>query len=123
MRTLSLLAATAVFAAGCGPTCQSTCQRYFAEDQCDAGTGRELGEEIAECYTACNTAMMTVGPARTDADSVRNWDPLRNASAQKPVLINETEAALWMDCVWSFETQDECREFLGQGERRCALVP
>lgn len=110
MRWVLYAAVVGVFGAGCKPTCVSTCNRYYAEEECDARPdGIPADEAIPSCITACEAAIDVPGPAPAATD------PRFLGTAPSPTageLANEQEAAAWMDCVWSFATLEECREDL-----------
>jgi hypothetical protein len=119
MRTVLLLVATSALVVGCDmPTCQNTCRRFYAEDECNAPpAGRSRDEVITECIDACNEALEVPGPAPDPHDA--RFDPNKIPPPQKPVLNNEKEVGAWMDCVWSF-SDEECDEAL---QKHCARVP
>lgn len=102
----SLLLA-AVLTTACGPTCQSTCTRFYAETECNAPPrGISADEAIPSCITICQDALQIAGPEPSPTD--RRFDPTLTAPLnESPTLENEREAAAWMDCVWTF-TDDEC---------------
>lgn len=79
---------------GCGPTCQSTCQKLYFEDQCGIPTpGRETDEVFRECVDECDYALARPG----DLDG---YDPdERQTSGETIQLVNEVQAAAWMECV------------------------
>lgn len=107
---LALLVAPALLAA-CGPTCQSTCRRFYEQEQCDAlpeGLPRE--DAISQCYDICQDALQNTGPAITEGD--RRFNPELVAPPNVvSTLETEQEVAAWVDCVWSF-SDDECHDKL-----------
>jgi len=117
LRLLLLLAPAALTA--CGPTCQSTCRRFYDPIECDA-TPRGLTSEeaIEQCISVCQNALQVTGPEVTADDRRFNPDfisPLNQSST----LSNEREAAAWMDCVWTFD-DDECKTRLA--DQYCAKI-
>ena len=119
----SFVGTAAAFMAGCGPTCQDTCRRFYEQDQCNAppvGVTRE--EQIQLCQDECNENLQIPGEAPAPGtERASLFDPnLLPRTNIKPVLTNEQEVGLWMDCVWSFEDVDTCRLEI---ERSCARVP
>lgn len=120
MRALFVVCLASVAAAGCQPTCTSTCNRYYAAEECGA---RPVGltEDVAirGCVQVCNDAMQQPGPAPSAND--RRFVPTNISDpTRSPQIVNEREAAAWMDCVWSFESREECADALGQ--QRCVQV-
>lgn len=79
----------------CGENCQSTCRHVYDEAECGVvvpGVGPD--ELIRECVNECENAMKKVGQA--------SYDPTTTPSAADNIVLqNETEAANWIDCVWS----------------------
>ena len=100
MRTPALdsafaLAASAALASGCGPDCQSSCQKLYAENECDIpvpGASRE--QLLRECSTVCEDALNNPGDIRD------GYEPTEYTPSDKSLTIEtDQEAALWMDCV------------------------
>ena len=90
-----LLVLSTVVASGCGPDCQSSCQKLYASDDggCNLPTpGRDQDEAIADCLDECEGAMQTPG-------NVGAFDPNTPQSGTVAELENEKQAALWMDCI------------------------
>jgi len=114
MRSSSLAAVSllaTLFASACGgETCQSSCLRFYEEEQCDAPpAGLSRSDAIDQCIDICQDALQVPGEPVGDD---RRFDPARTAgNTEDHVLDNEQEAAAWIDCVWSF-TDDECPERL-----------
>jgi len=101
MRTVVAIALVGIFAGACGPTCQNTCRRVYAQNECGI-TDPALNEEelIRECEADCETALLTTG-------EVGDYDPnVRTPTDKKIILENEMQAAAWMDCVWETECED-----------------
>jgi hypothetical protein len=119
MRALALLTTTALLSTACGPTCASSCRRFYDQEACNAGPeGLATEDAIAQCTDICHSALQLTGPEPAADD--RRFNPEFIAPAtQQTTLANEREAAAWMDCVWSF-SDDECGDRLG--DRYCALI-
>jgi hypothetical protein len=88
--------------AGCGPNCQSTCQRIYstAEDGCGIPIpGRDAEDSISDCVAMCEDALQHPG-------QLGDYDPnTRNTSGEAVTLENEKQAGAWMDCV----AEADCR--------------
>jgi len=85
----------APWAAGCGPDCQSTCQRIYGDaPNCDHNSPGETRDElISQCEDHCEQALEKPGP-------VGNYDPeARTPTPESVTLETDKQAALWMDCV------------------------
>lgn len=83
---LVLAVATSV---GCGPTCQSSCQRLYLPEPkgCDIQVPGESTESLlADCVDQCTEALATTG-------ELGDFNPRRDE------VTNEKQAASWMDCV------------------------
>jgi hypothetical protein len=91
---LIAVVAVAALASGCGPNCQSTCGKLYFDDQCGIPTpGRETEEAFRDCVDECEYALARPG----DLDG---YDPdERQTSGETVVLVNEVQAAAWMECV------------------------
>lgn len=107
MRTLipAALAALALLA-GCGPDCQSTCDRLFGTtaEQCNitpAGITSEtdLQALTQACVAQCTSALAHPGQATYDPNE-------RNGNQADIVMTTDKDAALWMDCVNETACQD-----------------
>lgn len=88
---------------GCGPNCQSTCQRLYGDAPNCAiqRAGRDAEELIDYCMTQCETAMETPG-------DLGEYDPLVAQGQNESITIdNEKQAALWMDCI----SESDCSRF------------
>jgi hypothetical protein len=96
MRALSIVAALAAAAtlAGCGPNCQSTCEKLYLESECNIQRpGRSVDELLTTCNNNCEQALETPG-------EIEDFDPYDNSGSGSSVTIdNELEAALWMECI------------------------
>ena len=92
---LTVLVVLTSLLTSCGPTCQSTCSRLYAEDQCyiQRAGHRDQTELRQRCLNECDDALKTPGP-------VGGYDPYESAGSSINIeLENETQAALWMDCI------------------------
>lgn len=99
-----LVGAAALFVAGCGPNCATTCQRLYGEgsqsingeaveDCAIQRAGREQTELTKTCLEACEGALDSPG-------EVGAFDPYHRAGSNESVTLdNERQAALWMECV------------------------
>jgi len=114
MRALLALGSTAllIFLSGCGPNCQSTCQRIYGngvnadaiEDCAIQRPGRTQSDLIDTCMDNCENALDQPGELGV-------YDPYtRTSSNQSVELENERQAAVWMECV----NETDC-ERMGQG--------
>lgn len=95
MRLIYLLPFVAAFAAGCGPDCQSSCERLYGDgpESCDLQVpGATSDDMFSECLAHCNNAMARNG-------EVGAYNPNERAIGGEVTLDNEKQAALWMDCV------------------------
>lgn len=97
---LPVLTLGVLLAAGCGPNCQTTCQRLYADgiqdgqEDCGIGRpGRTQGELIDQCNDYCEAALDTPG-------DLGSFDPYTRAGSNESITLeNERQAALWMECV------------------------
>ncbi|MCB9761322.1 MAG: hypothetical protein H6739_15880 [Alphaproteobacteria bacterium] len=81
--------------AGCGPNCQSTCNRIYGDaPNCGIQRGGRTQVELYDrCITECETAMDSPG-------ELDGYDPLvRQGSSEDINIENEKQAAVWMDCI------------------------
>jgi len=97
MRVLvGVLLGASVLAAGCGPDCQSTCQRIYSTVEGGCGIqvpGRTRDESIRSCVTSCEDALVRPG-------QLGDYDPnTRSSNGETVTLENEKQAAAWMDCI------------------------
>ncbi len=110
--TVAGLVALALGATACTPTCQSTCSRYYSVEECDAKpAGIGEADALKACTQVCEAAIVQPGPAPAVNDT-RFSGTAPAPPTKSPQITNELEAAAWMDCVWSFETREECNESL-----------
>jgi hypothetical protein len=91
--TMWVLGASALLG-GCGPTCQSTCNKIYSPSECAVPTpGQEWTDMNRDCEDACEEALTKPG-------EVGDYDPdERNTTGESIELENERQAALWMDCI------------------------
>lgn len=86
----------ALFAAGCGPDCRSSCEKIFGDqaDDCNIPIpGKDASEMISECVAHCESAIKRNG-------DIGDYDPNERASGDDDIALeNEKQAALWMECV------------------------
>jgi hypothetical protein len=98
--TTLLLLFSAALAGGCGPDCNTSCEKIFGDSsgECNiqipgkvGASGRE--EMISACVAHCEYAMKRNG-------DIGDYSPNERASGDDDIsLENEKQAALWMDCV------------------------
>ena len=104
LSTIALLS-LAVMASGCGPDCQSTCQKlYGTKPNCgdpDPKTGfnglvrygNTREELLRQCEDECESALDNPG-------DVGNYKPKEYSAVSEAVeLETDKQAALWMDCI------------------------
>lgn len=101
MIRLGIACAGAWLLVGCGPNCQSTCQRIYDPNECGiAVPGESWQESSRRCADSCEDALDRPG-------EVGDYNPFEHqtggASAE---LENEKQAALWMDCVEATQCED-----------------
>ncbi len=95
---LALAGAAALALTGCGPTCQSTCNRLYSTSGESCGDilqrpGTSASQLLDTCIDACNDALQT--PGEVDGYNPNERTNLSNEN----LLTNDKRAALWMDCV------------------------
>lgn len=95
----AVVLAGVLLAPGCGPDCQSTCNRLFQESECNLQRpGQSRSDMLRDCSNACDNALQTPGDIRAE------YNPNDYQSTDQSVRFeNDKEVALWMDCV---ETTD-----------------
>jgi hypothetical protein len=87
---------------GCGYNCQSTCNHVYAQSECKIATGlTDENDTITACTDQCNLALGKTG----DLGLYDPYTPYHGQGAP-PVLENDKQAALWMECVWSTAPDD-----------------
>ena len=91
---VTLAALGAAFLVGCGPNCQSTCERIYDPGECGIGVpGEAWQRSVARCVSNCDYALDHPG-------EVGDYNPFEaNTSGASIELTNEKQAAMWMDCV------------------------
>ena len=105
------LAMSSVVLTACQPTCQSSCTRFYSDEECGAGpAGQPTEEAIQTCISVCQEALQVPGEDVDSNDRRFNPDFVAQTN-ESHTLTTEREAAAWMDCVWSFE-DDQCFERL-----------
>lgn len=86
-----------LLAPGCGPNCQSTCDRLFLEEPEGCGIehpGKSADDERRDCITSCEDALAEAGPIP------KGYDPNeRQTGSQSVQLETDEQAAAWMECV------------------------
>ena len=82
------------FASGCGPDCQSTCNKLYTPNQCGIERpGQSTDEQIDRCLDECESALEQPG-------EVGEYDPnVKRPPSETPELSNDKQAALWMECI------------------------
>jgi len=105
----------ALFASGCGPDCQSTCEKLYASNgECEFTTaGDPDGQRnYARCMDSCSSAIATPGEAG-------DYNPQEKIpSSQTVELKNDQQAALWMDCI----EEKSCENLKTSSGRFCAPI-
>ena len=95
--TLTVVSVTAALAAGCGPSCQSSCNRLY-QDVGSGGCGIESAgttqsELVTMCLDACSDALDKTG-------DIGDYNPYERTPSNISVdLENDRQAAIWMECV------------------------
>jgi hypothetical protein len=95
---LALAGAAALALTGCGPNCQTTCNRLYSTTGESCGDilqrpGTSSSSLINTCLEACNDALATPG-------EVGGYNPNERTTLKPEFLLtNDKRAALWMDCV------------------------
>jgi|GEM_PF-3446914 len=94
----SALLLLSVGASGCGPDCQSTCNRLYSQNECDIQrAGIERVELTDTCMERCETALTKPGDADPDYNPGEKMPPSKEV--EESIVETDTEAAMWMDCV------------------------
>ena len=108
--SLALLISAAALGSGCGPDCQSTCNKLYQESECNTQSpGRSRDELLSRCNQECEDALVVPG-------EVGDYQPNEYTPSSVAVTLkNDKQAAAWMDCV-----QETSCEFLNTGY--CAPV-
>jgi hypothetical protein len=85
-------------ASGCGPDCQSTCNRLYSQNECDIQrAGIERLELIDTCMDRCELALTKPGEADSDYNPADKMPPSKGV--EESIVDTDVEAAMWMDCV------------------------
>ena len=99
MRTVSALlfaiATSGLALGGCGPTCQTSCHRVFAPEECDIRVPGvpDWTNMYDDCVEECEDALAKPGV-------LGDYDPdERPTGGESTTLSNERQAAAWMGCV------------------------
>jgi len=96
------LVAAGWLASGCGPNCQSTCDRLYSGtgDSCDIQRpGTTQTELKTTCQNKCEEALSQPG-------ELEGYDPDEPQGSASVTLENEKQAAVWMDCVAETACED-----------------
>ena len=95
---LGAIAGMGVTVTGCGPDCQSTCNKLYSQNECNIQrAGAERQDLLDECSDRCEVALTNPGEADPDYNPA---DKMRPSQTQESSIIEtDTEAAMWMDCV------------------------
>ena len=113
--TVVLLGAMLSLQWGCGPDCQSTCEKLYSQGgECKfTSPGDPEGEaSFAVCSEACEDAMGIPGDAG-------DYNPNeKTPSSQSVTLENDQQAAMWMDCI----EEKSCELIKSTGGRFCAPI-
>jgi hypothetical protein len=106
MRTalaLSLLTIAGALATGCGPNCQSTCDRLYGTSGEACAIARPNTSEAdlkSTCMNACLGALDNPG-------GLDGYDPdERQGSSASVELETDKQAAVWMDCIATTSCED-----------------
>jgi hypothetical protein len=91
---LVLLSVVASMGAGCGPTCQGTCNKIYQPNECNIErAGRTADQLIDTCLENCETALNNPGDLGSyDSKTARG-------SADDFDITTDRQAAAWMECV------------------------
>ena len=95
---LVAVASVGLAASGCGPDCQSTCNRLFSQNECDIqrpGAKREV--LLSTCEERCELALTKPGEADPDYNPADKMPP--SLESESSIVETDEEAAMWMDCV------------------------
>ena len=93
---MSIALCASVLASACGPDCQTTCEKLYAQGgECDLPPlVMSSGSKIFQrCTETCESALKT----HWDAGDYNPQE--KTPSSQSIELVNDQQAALWMDCV------------------------
>lgn len=104
-----------VMTTGCGPDCQTTCEKLYSRGgECKfTSAGDSTGElNYARCSDECNEAIAVPG----EADGYNPQE--KTPSSQAVELENDQQAAMWMDCI----EEKSCELLKTSGGRFCAPI-
>ena len=112
---MSIALCVTVTTSACGPDCQTTCEKLYAQGgECEfTSAGDQFGEKnFARCVETCESAIQTPGDAG-------DYNPQeKTPSSQSIELENDQQAALWMDCI----EEKSCELLKTSGGRFCAPI-
>jgi hypothetical protein len=98
LRSIALALVAALALPGCGPTCQSTCNRLYSStgDNCNiVRAGETQSDLLNTCMDTCDNALTVSG----EIDGYNPNDRQHGGQSASALLSNEKRAAVWMDCV------------------------
>jgi hypothetical protein len=86
--------AFSMLSSGCGPTCQSTCNKIYQPNECNVQRpGRTQDQLLDQCNDECEAALNN--PGEKDG-----YDPFNDrGSSSDFTLSTDRQAAAWMECV------------------------
>lgn len=94
----SALLFVTVGASGCGPDCQTSCNRMYSQNECDIQrAGIERIELMDTCMDRCELALTKPGEADPDYNPAEKMPPSKEVD--ESIVETDVEAAMWMDCV------------------------
>jgi len=100
---LSALVLSTALAQGCGPNCQSTCDKLYGTtgDACSIQRPNTSEKELkTTCLEKCNAALDVPG-------ELEGYDPDQQQGSSSSVEItNDKQAAVWMDCIAETACED-----------------
>jgi hypothetical protein len=100
---LTIAALTTLLASGCGPNCQTTCDRLYGSTGEDCAIARPNTTESdlkRTCRKACQDALSIPG-------ELEGYDPdERQGSSASVEIENDKQAAVWMDCIAETSCED-----------------
>jgi hypothetical protein len=103
---LLLLVPVAALSAGCGPSCQNTCNKIYQPSECNIErAGRTPDQLVDRCLEECEGALANPGPLGT-------YDPQNSrGSADEFEITTDHQAAAWMDCVTATSCENLQKNF------------
>ena len=101
MRRVLFLPLFALFAVGCGETCQSTCAHIYDPSECGiTHQGFDADYLIKTCVSDCEKALANPGEMGT-------YNPTVYQQGNENVELEfDQQAAAWIDCVWEKAPED-----------------